>query len=86
MGSEHSGEWRAKLGPLPPIAEDLQVLGALLDGWPEERIAARLAGATIAERVDWVADRLARSSGPRVLLHAAREGLFVPPPLWPVQP
>ena len=67
-------------------ADDLQLLGALLDGWPDERIAARFPGVAVAERVDRVADRLALSSRPRVLLHAAREGLFVPPPLWPVQP
>ena len=65
--------------------EDLQVLGALLDGWPDERIAARFPGVAVAERVDRGADRLALSSRPRVLLHAAREGLFVPPLLWPVQ-
>jgi hypothetical protein len=67
-------------------SEDLNVLGALLDGWPDERIAARFPGVAVAERVDRVAERLALSSRPRVLLHAAREGLFVPPPLWPVQP
>jgi hypothetical protein len=67
-------------------AEDVQVLGALLDGWPDERIAARFPGVTVAECVNRVADRLALPSRPRVLLHAAREGLFVPPPLWRGRP
>jgi hypothetical protein len=61
---------------------DLQVLGALLHGWHEEQVAARWPHPSVAERLERMAAHLGVRSCAHLLLHAAREGVYVPPALW----
>jgi hypothetical protein len=65
------------LGP-----EDLQVLGGLLEGWDDDRIAARCGVSGATRQAAGLARRLERPSVDALLLHAAREGLYIPPALW----
>jgi hypothetical protein len=61
---------------------ELELLGALLEGWDHEDIRGRCGVAHVAAHVDDMARRLGRASVDALLLHVAREGLYVPPPLW----
>jgi hypothetical protein len=61
---------------------DLQMFGALLQGWHVEQITARLPGPHPAVRLPRLAAELQLRSPRHLLLHVAREGYYVPPPLW----
>jgi hypothetical protein len=62
---------------------DLQFLGALLAGWEAERVGARCGIEDVGAHADALAQRLGLSSRDQLLLHAAREGRYLPPALWP---
>jgi hypothetical protein len=62
---------------------DLELLGALLEGWDDEDINARCEVTHVAAHTDELAGRLGDSSTHALLVHVARAGLYVPPPLWP---
>jgi hypothetical protein len=62
---------------------DLQVLGALLDGWPLARISAACAVPGLSYRLEHLARQLGCASVPALVRHASAEGLYIPPPLWP---
>jgi hypothetical protein len=65
---------------------DLQLLGALLQGWPAEQIPERLPEPPPDVRQPRLAAELQAGSPHHLLLHAAREGYFVPPSLWDTSP
>jgi hypothetical protein len=62
---------------------DLGVLGALLHGWDDERISARYGVPDVPARQARITGRLGLGSQHALLLHVAREGLYIPPRLWP---
>ena len=62
---------------------DLQVLGALLDGWPLARISAECAAPAVAHHLEQLARQLGCASVHALLMLASAQGLYVPPPLWP---
>jgi hypothetical protein len=62
---------------------DLVLLGALLQGWDDERIAARFAIRQVAAHTARLADRLRLPSDHALLVHVARQGRYIPPALWP---
>jgi hypothetical protein len=61
---------------------DLHVLGGLLQGWDDERIGAGCAVPRVAEHAEGMARRLALPTVHALLVHVAREGLYIPPVLW----
>jgi hypothetical protein len=62
---------------------ELQILGALLSGWPLARIRAECAAPDVAYRLDRLARRLGCPSIHALLMYVSAEGLYIPPPLWP---
>lgn len=62
---------------------DLRVLGALVDGWEDDRIRAAVGLPDPAGYVQALARRLALPCAGALVQHAAREGLYLPPALWP---
>ncbi len=62
---------------------DLQLLGALVEGWDEDRIRATSGLSDISRRSSRLASDLGFSRIGALVQHAAREGLYLPPPLWP---
>jgi hypothetical protein len=62
---------------------DLQVLGALLEGWPLARTSAECAVPGLAHHLEHLARHLGCPSIHALLRHASAEGLYIPPPLWP---
>jgi hypothetical protein len=62
---------------------DLQVLGALLDGWPLARVSAECAVPGLAHHLEHLARHLGCASAHALLMHASAQGLYIPPPLWP---
>jgi len=62
---------------------DVQLLGALLEGWDEDRVRARTGVVDPAPRAALLARALGFPSTQALVQHAAREGLYLPPPLWP---
>jgi hypothetical protein len=61
---------------------DLRVLGALVDGWDDDRIRADLGLSDPSGYAQALARRLALPSTGALVQHAAREGLYLPPVLW----
>jgi hypothetical protein len=62
---------------------DLQVLGALLDGWSLARISAECAVPAVAQHLEHLARQLGCPSVHALLMQASAQGLYIPPPLWP---
>jgi hypothetical protein len=65
------------LGP-----SELRLLGALVEGWDDERIRAALGLPDPSGQAEELARRLVLPSTAALVQHAAREGLHLPPPLW----
>jgi hypothetical protein len=63
-------------------AAELRFLGALVDGWGDERVRARLGVGDPAGHARGLAQRLGVPSTAALVQHTAREGLYVPPALW----
>jgi hypothetical protein len=61
---------------------DLRLLGALVDGWDDDRIRSTPGLPDPAGWVDGLARRLAVPSREALVQHAARQGLHLPPLLW----
>ena len=61
---------------------DLQLLGALVEGWDDDRIRAHLGLRDPASRAEELARRRALPSTAALVQHAARAGLYLPPVLW----
>jgi hypothetical protein len=62
---------------------DLQALSGLVSGWDEEQIRARCGVAQVGARMRSVAHSMGFASTDALLTHAAAEGLYLPPALWP---
>jgi DNA-binding CsgD family transcriptional regulator len=62
---------------------ELQILGLLVDGWPNARIAAALVVAprTVAAHVEHILAKLGARSRALAAVRAQRQGLYVPHPL-----
>jgi hypothetical protein len=63
-------------------AGDLRLLGALMAGPDADWVQFRRGEAGLPERTAVLADRMGLRSTDELLLHVAREGLYVPPALW----
>jgi hypothetical protein len=61
---------------------DTQLLGALVEGWDDERIRSVLGLADPTHHAEQLAGRLGLQSIVALVQHAAREGLSLPPALW----
>ena len=61
---------------------DVRLLGALIEGWDDERIRAGLGLSDPARRAAELASQLGLASTDALVQTAAREGLFLPPALW----
>ncbi|MCW2846186.1 MAG: protein of unknown function, putative domain [Marmoricola sp.] len=61
---------------------DLRLLGALVEGWDDERAQAVLRLSDPARRAQELARHLGLTTTGALVQHAAREGLYVPPALW----
>jgi hypothetical protein len=61
---------------------DLRLLGALVEGWDNERIGAGVGLPDPSGYARELARRLALPSTEALVHHAAREGLYLPPMLW----
>jgi hypothetical protein len=61
---------------------DLRLLGALVDGWDDDRIRAGLGLSHASRHLVRLAHDLGFGSTGALLQHAAREGLYLPPPVW----
>jgi hypothetical protein len=61
---------------------DLRMVGALVDGWDDDRIRAETGVQDPTGYVQALAHRLALPSVDLLVRHAAREGLYLPPALW----
>ena len=62
---------------------NLQLLGALVAGWDDERIQARTGWYDVAHRASRLASDLGFPDIGALVQHAAEAGLHLPPPLWP---
>jgi hypothetical protein len=62
---------------------DVRLLGALVEGWGDERIRLGMGLSDPHGYAQELARRLALPSTAALVQHAAREGLYVPPLLWP---
>jgi DNA-binding CsgD family transcriptional regulator len=62
---------------------ELQILGLLVDGWPNRRIAAALfvTARTVAAHVEHILAKLGAPTRTLAAVRALRLGLYVPPPL-----
>ncbi|MBV9831572.1 MAG: hypothetical protein JOZ82_08225 [Marmoricola sp.] len=65
---------------------DLQLLGALVEGWDDDRVRAVLGLSDASRRAARLAADLGFWGPGALVQHAAREGLFLPPALWPQLP
>jgi hypothetical protein len=65
------------LGP-----SELRLLGALVEGWDDERIRAAVGLSDPVGHAEELAHLLLLPSTAALVQHAAREGLHLPPPLW----
>jgi hypothetical protein len=63
-------------------ASDLRLLGALVEGWDDERIRAWMAVSDPAGYAGELTRYLALTSTEALVQHAAREGLYLPSELW----
>jgi hypothetical protein len=61
---------------------DVRLLGALVDGWEDERVRAVLGVPDPTGYAEDLADRVGAASVGALVRHAAREGLYLPPALW----
>jgi hypothetical protein len=61
---------------------DLRLLGALVEGWDDDRIRAGVGLPDPSGYAQALARRLAWPSTAALVQHAARQGLFLPPMLW----
>ena len=61
---------------------DVQLLGALVEGWDDDRVRARTGVVDPARRAARLARDLGLPSTSALVQHAAREGLYLPPSLW----
>lgn len=61
---------------------DLRLLGALLDGWDDDRIRTGMGLSQPSRHVAHLARDLVFESTGALLQHVAREGLYLPPALW----
>ena len=61
---------------------DARLLGALVEGWEDDRIRARLGLSDPARSADELARRLGLPSTDALVRYAVREGLWLPPMLW----
>jgi hypothetical protein len=73
---------RRRVDPQGLQLADLQVLGALLYGWRVKQVATAFPGPPLAARLHRMAAQVQARSPGHLLLHAAREGCYVPPALW----
>src|SRR3954471_1262513 len=67
---------------VPPSLAEVQLLGALVEGWDEDRVRA---GAVLTHPFAAalrLAGRLGLPSIEALVQHAARRGWYVPPALW----
>jgi hypothetical protein len=62
---------------------DVQLLGALVEGWDAARVRARTGVVDPSRRAAQLAQDLGLPSTAALVQHAARDGLYLPPPLWP---
>jgi hypothetical protein len=62
---------------------DVRLLGALVDGWDDERIRIGLGLSDPSGYARGLARHLALPSTDALVQYAAREGLHLPPMLWP---
>jgi hypothetical protein len=63
-------------------ASDLRLLGALVEGWDDERIRARMGVSDPSGYARELTRHLALPSTEALVQHAAREGLYLPTELW----
>ncbi|MFL6136103.1 MAG: hypothetical protein ACJ72A_25075 [Nocardioidaceae bacterium] len=61
---------------------DVRLLGAVVEGWDDERIQAGLGVSDPSGYAQGLAHCLGLPSTGALVQHAAREGLFLPPALW----
>jgi hypothetical protein len=61
---------------------DVRLLGALVDGWDDERIRAELGLSDPSGLAVELARELGVPSTEALVQHVAREGLYLPPTLW----
>jgi hypothetical protein len=61
---------------------ELSLLGALVEGWDDDRIRSRLRLTEPVASAEELAGRLGLPSAGALVQHAAREGLHLPPLLW----
>jgi hypothetical protein len=61
---------------------DVRLLGALIEGWDDERIRAGMGLSDPSGYAHELARHLALPSAGALAQHAAREGLCLPPMLW----
>jgi hypothetical protein len=61
---------------------DVRLLGALVEGWDDERLRSGLGLSDPSGYAQELARRFALPSAQALVQHAAREGLFLPPALW----
>jgi len=61
---------------------DLRLLGALVEGWDEQRVRAGTGVSDPVGHAQALARRLALPSTGALVQHAARKGLYLPPMLW----
>src|SRR3954451_4317855 len=69
-------------GDVPHGMSDLRLLGALVEGWDDERIRAGTCLSDPSGHPQALPRRLALPSTGALVQHAAREGLYLPPMLW----
>jgi len=62
---------------------EVRLLGALIEGWEDERIRADLGMSDPSGYAHDLARRLGLPSTGALVQHAAREGLYLPPMVWP---
>ena len=61
---------------------DVRLLGALVEGWDDERIRAGMGLSDPSHEARELARRLGLPCTGALVQHAAREGLYLPPKLW----
>jgi DNA-binding NarL/FixJ family response regulator len=62
---------------------DLEIIGLLIDDWPDHRIGAALdlPISTVADKVEHILTKLAAPTRPVAVLRALGQGLYIPRPL-----
>ena len=61
---------------------EVRLLGALVEGWDDDRVRAGLGVSDPGRAAEELARRLALPSTEALVQHAARDGLHLPPQLW----